>query len=48
MKETQEINKYLGVLGDIIDVLDKKGDMKNNKHTTYRNSKVIHLQLPVS
>ena len=40
MKETQEINKYLSALGDIIDALDKKGDVKNNKH---RNSKVIHL-----
>jgi Kinesin motor domain len=39
LKETQNINKSLSALGDVIGALGEKGD-KGDKHIPYRNSKV--------
>ena len=41
LKETQNINKSLSALGDVIAALGEKGDGKSDKHIPYRNSKVI-------
>lgn len=43
LKETQNINKSLSALGDVIAALGEKGDGKSDKHIPYRNSKVRHL-----
>ena len=43
LKETQNINKSLSALGDVIAALGEKGDGKSDKHIPYRNSKVGHL-----
>lgn len=40
LKETQNINKSLSALGDVIAALGEKGDGKSDKHIPYRNSKV--------
>jgi kinesin family protein C1 len=40
LKETQNINKSLSALGDVIAALGEKGE-KGEKHIPYRNSKVI-------
>lgn len=39
LKETQNINRSLSALGDVIAALGEKGD-KGDKHIPYRNSKV--------
>lgn len=39
IRETQNINKSLSALGDVIAALGEKSD-KNEKHIPYRNSKV--------
>lgn len=39
VRETQNINKSLSALGDVIAALGEKGD-KGDKHIPYRNSKV--------
>jgi kinesin family member C1 len=39
LRETQNINKSLSALGDVIAALGEKND-KNDKHIPYRNSKV--------
>lgn len=43
LKETQNINKSLSALGDVIAALGEKGDGKSDKHIPYRNSKVRHF-----
>ncbi|KAF9644174.1 kinesin-domain-containing protein [Thelephora ganbajun] len=43
LKETQNINKSLSALGDVIAALGEKGDGKNDKHIPYRNSKLTYL-----
>jgi len=40
LKETQNINRSLSALGDVIAALGEKGDGKSDKHIPYRNSKV--------
>ena len=40
LKETQNINKSLSALGDVIAALGEKGEGKSDKHIPYRNSKV--------
>jgi kinesin family protein C1 len=40
LKETQNINKSLSALGDVIAALGEKGE-KGEKHIPYRTSKVI-------
>jgi kinesin family protein C1 len=42
VKETQNINKSLSALGDVIAALREKGDKGGAKHIPYRNSKVGH------
>lgn len=42
LKETQNINRSLSALGDVIAALGEKGE-KGDKHIPYRNSKVCHL-----
>ena len=39
LKETQNINRSLSALADVIAALGEKGD-KSDKHIPYRNSKV--------
>ena len=41
LKETQNINRSLSALGDVIAALGEKGE-KADKHIPYRNSKVCH------
>ena len=40
LRETQNINKSLSALGDVIAALGEKGEGKADKHIPYRNSKV--------
>ena len=40
VKETQNINKSLSALGDVIAALGEKGEKGGDKHIPYRNSKV--------
>lgn len=47
LKETQNINKSLSALGDVIGALGEKGD-KGDKHIPYRNSKVVTLAFCIS
>ncbi|KIK43747.1 hypothetical protein CY34DRAFT_803488 [Suillus luteus UH-Slu-Lm8-n1] len=42
LKETQNINKSLSALGDVIAALGEKGE-KGEKHIPYRNSKLTYL-----
>lgn len=42
LRETQNINKSLSALGDVIAALGEKGEGKGDKHIPYRNSKVCH------
>ena len=44
LKETQNINKSLSALGDVIAALGEKGDGKSDKHIPYRNSKVTLIR----
>ena len=46
LRETQNINKSLSALGDVIAALGEKGD-KGDKHIPYRNSKVSGVYLYV-
>ena len=41
VKETQNINKSLSALGDVIAALGEKGEKGGDKHIPYRNSKVV-------
>jgi len=43
LKETQNINKSLSALGDVIAALGEKGEGKSDKHIPYRNSKLTYL-----
>ncbi|KAL6306189.1 P-loop containing nucleoside triphosphate hydrolase protein [Sparassis latifolia] len=43
LKETQNINRSLSALGDVIAALGEKGDGKSDKHIPYRNSKLTYL-----
>ncbi|KAF9808205.1 hypothetical protein IEO21_07947 [Rhodonia placenta] len=43
LKETQNINRSLSALGDVIAALGEKGEGKNDKHIPYRNSKLTYL-----
>ncbi|KAI0761833.1 P-loop containing nucleoside triphosphate hydrolase protein [Trametes elegans] len=43
LKETQNINKSLSALGDVIAALGEKGEGKGDKHIPYRNSKLTYL-----
>ncbi|OJT12414.1 Kinesin-like protein klpA [Trametes pubescens] len=43
LKETQNINKSLSALGDVIAALGEKGEGKGDKHIPYRNSKLTFL-----
>ncbi|KZT64495.1 kinesin-domain-containing protein [Daedalea quercina L-15889] len=43
LRETQNINKSLSALGDVIAALGEKGEGKNDKHIPYRNSKLTYL-----
>lgn len=45
LKETQNINRSLSALGDVIAALGEKGE-KGEKHIPYRNSKVGRSSLP--
>jgi len=47
VRETQNINKSLSALGDVIAALGEKGDKGGDKHIPYRNSKVGHWLLRV-
>lgn len=40
LRETQNINRSLSALGDVIAALGEKGEGKSDKHIPYRNSKV--------
>lgn len=40
VKETQNINRSLSALGDVIAALGEKGEKGGDKHIPYRNSKV--------
>jgi len=43
VRETQNINKSLSALGDVIAALGERGDKRGAlKHIPYRNSKVGH------
>lgn len=44
LKETQNINRSLSALGDVIAALGNAQPGHNDKHIPYRNSKVISLQ----
>ena len=44
LKETQNINRSLSALGDVIAALGEKGDGKTDKHIPYRNSKVCSFR----
>ncbi|KAK7687672.1 hypothetical protein QCA50_008887 [Cerrena zonata] len=43
LRETQNINKSLSALGDVIAALGEKGEGKGDKHIPYRNSKLTYL-----
>lgn len=43
LRETQNINKSLSALGDVVAALGEKGEGKNDKHIPYRNSKLTYL-----
>ncbi|EMD39009.1 hypothetical protein CERSUDRAFT_133709 [Gelatoporia subvermispora B] len=43
LRETQNINRSLSALGDVIAALGEKGDGKSDKHIPYRNSKLTYL-----
>ena len=43
VRETQNINKSLSALGDVIAALGEKGEKGGDKHIPYRNSKVRML-----
>ena len=43
LRETQNINKSLSALGDVIAALGEKGEGKSDKHIPYRNSKLTYL-----
>ncbi|TCD69102.1 kinesin-like nuclear fusion protein [Steccherinum ochraceum] len=43
LRETQNINRSLSALGDVIAALGEKGDGKGDKHIPYRNSKLTYL-----
>ncbi|OBZ66884.1 Kinesin-like protein klpA [Grifola frondosa] len=43
LKETQNINRSLSALGDVIAALGEKGEGKGDKHIPYRNSKLTYL-----
>ncbi|KAI0080229.1 kinesin-domain-containing protein [Panus rudis PR-1116 ss-1] len=43
LRETQNINKSLSALGDVIAALGEKGEGKSEKHIPYRNSKLTYL-----
>ncbi|KZT07506.1 kinesin-domain-containing protein [Laetiporus sulphureus 93-53] len=43
LRETQNINKSLSALGDVIAALGEKGEGKTDKHIPYRNSKLTYL-----
>ena len=45
LKETQNINRSLSALGDVISALGEKGDGKTDKHIPYRNSKVCTVYI---
>ena len=41
LKETQNINKSLSDVNDVIAALGEKGDGKSDKHIPYRSSKML-------
>ncbi|KAJ3541552.1 hypothetical protein NM688_g6068 [Phlebia brevispora] len=43
LRETQNINRSLSALGDVIAALGEKGEGKSDKHIPYRNSKLTYL-----
>ncbi|KDR70965.1 hypothetical protein GALMADRAFT_75658 [Galerina marginata CBS 339.88] len=43
VRETQNINKSLSALGDVIAALGEKGEKGGDKHIPYRNSKLTYL-----
>jgi len=43
VKETQNINRSLSALGDVIAALGEKGEKGGDKHIPYRNSKLTYL-----
>ncbi|PPQ83017.1 hypothetical protein CVT25_005257 [Psilocybe cyanescens] len=43
VRETQNINRSLSALGDVIAALGEKGDKGGDKHIPYRNSKLTYL-----
>ncbi|KAH8103889.1 kinesin-domain-containing protein [Cristinia sonorae] len=43
LRETQNINRSLSALGDVIAALGEKGEGKGDKHIPYRNSKLTYL-----
>jgi len=47
VRETQNINRSLSALGDVIAALGEKGE-KGDKHIPYRNSKVDFLHVSLS
>ncbi|KAF5316122.1 hypothetical protein D9619_006622 [Psilocybe cf. subviscida] len=43
VRETQNINRSLSALGDVIAALGEKGEKGSDKHIPYRNSKLTYL-----